>query len=77
MAAAGLLLPTLAVSANGMGRGSRIRNSVNIDVHRRDRDQSSEIPSSPLIGASSNHTNRECRKGILRQVIVFIRMRGK
>ena len=53
MAAAGLLLPTLAASANGMGRGNRIRSSVNIDVHRRSRVQCSVTPPSPELGSKN------------------------
>ena len=62
MAAAGLLLPTLAASSNGIGRGNQMRNSVNIDVHRRSRIQSSISPPSPILSNSSlNH--RDSKKG--------------
>ena len=62
MAAAGLLLPTLAASSNGIGRGNRMRNSVNIDIHRRSRDQSSISPPSPLL-SNLTYTKRENNKG--------------
>ena len=62
MAAAGLLLPTLAASSNGIGRGNQMRNSVNIDVHRRSRVQSSISPPSPILSNPAlNH--RDSKKG--------------
>ena len=62
MAAAGLLLPTLAASSNSIGRGNQIRNSVNIDVNRRSRVQSSISPPSPIL-SNQNFNNRESKKG--------------
>lgn len=63
MAAAGLLLPTLAASSN-FGGGNRIRTSVNIDIHRRSRVQC-EIPQSPIISSSAGNKEKGIKKGEL------------
>lgn len=72
MAAAGLLLPTLAASSNSIGRGNQIRNSVNIDVNRRSRVQSSISPPSPIL-SNQNFNNRESKKGEITNNYLCIR----
>ena len=64
MSAAGLLLSTLVVPSNGIARMGRIRNSVNIDVHRRSQEQSIVIPPSPLL-TNSVASKKRSEKGIL------------
>ena len=66
MAAAGLLLPTLAAGSNALGRGHKIRTSVNIDINRRSRVQC-KIPPSPILSTSAAN-----EKGVKKGELCYI-----